>query len=842
MAAPMLIPFLALAGGIVLGRLAQVELAQSVWALGGSLGLGLLAWWRAPRVSRLAWAGVFLWSGALIEGLRRAPPAPVLDAGPEEIVISEGCVVEPPSWLDDRAQFVVELGPRARARVNLYLKQGEPPPELRYGQRVEVEARFRAPRNFANPGSFDYAGYLARRDVHWMGTVSGAGGVRVLAGTCGSRWLGGIFRMRAAAMDLLARRFGDARIQGVLRAALLGDASALDPVWSEEFRRTSTYHVLVISGLHITTLCAVVLFFFRLLPAHPVTRFVITSLLVWFYALLCGGGAPVMRAAGGATLFLLGGVFYRRANVVNLLALTGFVFLCADPGQLFEASFQLSFLAVGILGLVAGPVTERKIRPYRQVFARLAGGSVAFGWPRQAARLWLELRQTARMLDLRFGVARERTLRAASVAGRLGAALAELAVVSVLMQAALTLPMVVFFHRAPLSGFLANLIVTPLMTWAVPVGAAALLTGLAPLVWLTKGLVRVSHLLARWMADWDPAIRVPDAPSWLVLAAGATLGWLAWELHRRHGGRWPVAALAAALALACILVHPFAPQVERGMLELTAIDVSQGESLLLVAPGGETLLVDGGGLPAVNGRPPRLDTGEGVVSPYLWRRGFRRLDVVALTHANQDHMGGLEALVRNFRPRELWVSAFPEHAPAERLLRAARESGARVVAVRAGHRVEWSGARVEALSPLETRRGGAPENNDSLVLKASFGAQSFLLTGDAERPVERRLVDHPEALRAAVLKVGHHGSRTSTTVSLMEAVRPVYALISAGRGNPFRHPHPDVMNRLAEYGVRVLRTDEHGLVTVRTDGRRLQAETCLWPLAPGAGFLPALPF
>lgn len=843
MPAPMLIPFLALAAGIVFSRMVRVDLAPAAVALGASVALALASWWRAPRLKRLAVAGVFLWLGAVVQVARRAPPAPFLDAGPEETVISEGCVVEPPAWFDDRAQFVVELGPRARARLNLYVKKGEQPPAVRYGQRVEVEARFRPPRNFANPGAFDYAGYLARRDVHWLGTISGAGGVRVLPGECGSRWLGAIVRLRLAAMDLLAKRFSsDTAIQGVLRAALLGDATGLDPVWSEEFRRTSTYHVLVISGLHITTLCAVVLFCFRLLPAHPVTRFLVTSLVVWFYALLCGGGAPVMRAAGGATLFLLGGVFYRRASVVNLLAATGFVFLCADPGQLFEASFQLSFLAVGILGLVAAPVTELKIKPYRQVFARLPGSSVDFTWPPEAARLWLELRQTARVLDLRFDWARERTLRVASLAGRMGALVAELAIVSVLMQAALTLPMVVFFHRAPLSGFLANLIVTPLMTWAVPVGAAALLTGLPPLVWLTEALVRASHLLTSWMADWDPAFRVPDAPAWLVMAAAAAVGWLAWELSRRRGGRWPAAAVAAGLAMGCVLVHPFAPQVERGRLELTAIDVAQGDSLLLVAPGGETMLVDGGGLPLVNGKPPRLDTGEGVVSPYLWRRGLRRLDVVVMTHADQDHMGGLEAVVRNFQPRELWVSAFPEHEPTERLLRAAREVGARVVAVRAGHGVEWSGARVEALSPEITRQGGEPENNDSLVLKASFGGHAFLLTGDAERQVERRLVDNPAALRAAVLKLGHHGSRTSTTMSLLDAVRPAYALISVGRGNPFRHPHPDVMERLAGYGVRVLRTDQHGLVTVRTDGRRLQAETYLWPLSPAAGFLPALPF
>jgi competence protein ComEC len=402
--------------------------------------------------------------------------------------------------------------------------------------------------------------------------------------------------------------------------------------------------------------------------------------------------------------------------------------------------------------------------------------------------------------------------------------------------------MILFFHRAPLSGFLANLIVTPFMTWAVPVGTLALLTGLPPFVHITEFLVRLSHRLAAWMSAWDPAYRVPDAPAWLVVAAAASLAWMSLELQRRRGGYWPLPALLASGLLAVILIHPFDPNTYPGTLEMTAVDVSQGDSLLLVAPGGETLLVDGGGLPRINGKPPRLDTGEGVVSPYLWARGFRRLDIVALTHADQDHIGGLEAILRNFQPRELWLAAIPDHAPMQLLLATARELGIRIVRKRAGDRIDLSGAAIEVLAPETARDGGRQNNNESLVLRARFGRRAFLLTGDAERQEEYELTAASAPLRADVLKLGHHGSKTSSTAAFLDAVHPTFAVISAGQDNQFRHPHDEVLARLAERGIQVLRTDRQGLVTVRTDGNRITAETQRWPVQDQPLFTRQVPF
>lgn len=237
------------------------------------------------------------------------------------------------------------------------------------------------------------------------------------------------------------------------------------------------------------------------------------------------------------------------------------------------------------------------------------------------------------------------------------------------------------------------------------------------------------------------------------------------------------------------------------------------------------MLIDGGGqLVYGRRRKSNLDIGEDVVSPYLWSRGIRRIDVMVATHAHQDHIGGLSALIANFRPRELWTGANP---PSE-LLALARLLGIPSLRKHPGEPVELSGATVEILAPTEDYVSKQPDNNDSLVMRLTYGARSFLLTGDMERGIEAKLLASGADLRADVLKVGHHGSRTSSSQPFIDAVAPSVALISAGFENSFGHPHPDIVGRLSARHAAVLRTDMDGLVTARTDGQRLWFELQSW--------------
>jgi competence protein ComEC len=255
------------------------------------------------------------------------------------------------------------------------------------------------------------------------------------------------------------------------------------------------------------------------------------------------------------------------------------------------------------------------------------------------------------------------------------------------------------------------------------------------------------------------------------------------------------------------------------------------------------MIIDGGGVlqfgRLAQRRRSNLDTGEDVVSPYLWSRGIQQIDILVATHAHEDHTGGLLAILENFRPREIWVGANPPEA----LLRRAAEKKIPVRARKAAEAFDFAGARIEVLSPPEGYVSERPGNNDSLAFRIVYGANSFLLTGDLEAVMERRLLSDGYPLHADVLKVGHHGSKTSTSQAFLDAVAPSVAVISAGWENSFGHPHRDVLSRLGGEHAAILRTDRDGMVTVRSDGRKLWFDRMIeHPDAARGGYNWALSF
>lgn len=287
------------------------------------------------------------------------------------------------------------------------------------------------------------------------------------------------------------------------------------------------------------------------------------------------------------------------------------------------------------------------------------------------------------------------------------------------------------------------------------------------------------------------------------------------------------AVVTVSAVWGALLLHPFAPRTMPGYLELTMLDVGQGESLLVVGPEGTTMLVDAGGLGGFSSTS-RLDTGEDIVAPYLWARSIRRLDVLVLSHYDFDHAGGAPAILRAFRPKELWTPADPgEHVLGQQVAAAAREYGVPMVTRRAGDRVTMDGVEFTVLHPGELAPGSKLSNENSLVLRMGYQGVRVLLTGDLGRREEIDLLAQGTVPRAEVLKVAHHGSRTSTTDEWVAAVRPAIALVSAGWLNQFRHPHPTVVERLHRNGAAVWRTDRDGAITIRSDGRRWEQA---WPV------------
>jgi competence protein ComEC len=315
----------------------------------------------------------------------------------------------------------------------------------------------------------------------------------------------------------------------------------------------------------------------------------------------------------------------------------------------------------------------------------------------------------------------------------------------------------------------------------------------------------------------------------LFLAAGVLLAATARALNPWRTWAARGAAVVLASSALTIATFPFAPRWRAGNLELSVLDVGQGDSLFVVSPHGRTLLIDAGGsFGGFSGHEEHngIDPGEDAVSPYLWSRGFQKLDVVALTHAHQDHIGGLTAILQNFRVGTLWIGREVDSAALASLEKLAREKKTSIVHEIRGNAISWDGVDATFLWP-EISSGEvamAAKNNDSLVLRLKYGDRTFLLPGDAEKQAESTMLDEngETALRADVLKVGHHGSKNSTMPGFLAAVHPRVAVISAGEHNPYGHPNPELLERLQAAGIRILRTDRDGAVHILTDGNQLQ--------------------
>jgi competence protein ComEC len=612
----------------------------------------------------------------------------------------------------------------------------------------------------------------------------------------------------------------------------------------------------------------VLLFLLRLcaLPEIPALAFTVAA--AWLYALVSGFAAPVVRAAGGFTLYAVVRFFFRRGRVLNLLAAVALVYILWDPEQMFDASFQLSILCVAVIGALARPLLESTSAPLVRGARQVSEVEIDPHLEPRAAQFRVEMRLIAETIGLWTRLPLRWALELVAVAARITLFAFEMAVISAVVQIGLALPMAVYFHRVSLSGLTANMLIVPLLSGVVPLGFMSIFSGWRWIAHITAWMLRVSGNIADWHARIEPSWRIADPPLWLAVACLGALIATALALRKqaagtsrlhnttvnntvahgvftvKHGGmpatvrgrgwRWPAtpvaAAMAAVLATFSLLVwHPWPPAIALKTLELTAIDVGQGDSLLVTFPDGRAMVVDGGGvlqfgIPGRAQRKPNLDTGEDVVSPYLWSRGIRRIDVLVVTHAHEDHAGGAGALIENFRPREVWVGASP---PAGVLERAARFQ-IPVIAKRVSEPFAYGGATIQILSPPAGYVPTKNLNNDSLAFRITYGERSFLLTGDMERPMETRLIAGGFEIHADVLKIGHHGSKTSTTQAFLDAVAPSIGIISDGFENSFGHPHRDVLARLAGRGSAVLRTDLDGLVTVRTDGRRLMMDTMLW--------------
>jgi competence protein ComEC len=647
-----------------------------------------------------------------------------------------------------------------------------------------------------------------------------------LPGRCGNRVSGAIFALRSAALDRLDHLYaGDAYANGMMQAVLIGATAKLDRMWTEDYRSTGTFHALVISGSHVAVLAAVLLFFLRICAVPRGVALVLTIFAAWLYAGVTGWQAPVLRSAAGMSLYALGRCFFREGRLLNIVAAVALLFVLTDPEQLLDASFQLSFLAVALIAVFVVPALDATSAPLARGLMDLEDEGKDIRLVPESAQFRIEMRLLVRTLSLAYGIPEKFGRAAVVTAARCSLYLWDIFITSFFIQIGLALPMIIYFHRVSISGLTANAIIVPVLSAIVPLGFLAVGFNSTWLAHLCAWLLSIAKIAVGMHARWEPDWRIPAPPFWLAGLFVAALILAAWRMNPRFGRWFHAAAWAGiATALTIMIIHPFAPVVEHGKFELSVIDVGQGDSLLVGFPQGSLMLIDAGGIPSFGRtRKPGIDIGEDVVSPYLWSRSIKHLDIVAMTHAHEDHMGGMSAVLRNFHPRELWTGAIQDSPEWLTVRGTAERLHIKIRPLLRGAPIEFEGATLQVLAPSpDYIPDTKPKNDDSLVMRIRFGSTSFLLAGDMEKRIEAELAEAGLLQHDDVLKVGHHGSRTSTTPQLLDLEHPAFGIISDGLDNSYGHPHPFVLSSLQQRKIGVFRTDELGLITVISDGKRLR--------------------
>ncbi len=784
MAAAAFLPAIALIAGASSGIAWQPYVRLFVWVLPLLVSVAAFAWRFshdrvavAAIVAGFGCCGCALGSHAAEEALN-TPLRGLVDVDAREPILAQLLLTEDASTdgmlttlrAEVRAVRVADAWKASAGGVVVSVGGGDAPARAdgwRRGRLVEAPIIFRRPARYLNDGVGDLEREAALGGISLFGSVKSALLIRVLQrGTFAAECAAAV---RALVRRIVERRVGthSALSAAIVAAVLIGDRSGVPDEIRARLQAAGTYHVIAISGGNIAILTTVLLISLMPIGVSGRRAAFATLVLLIAYAGIVTAGPSVWRATLVAVVYLIARLFDHRTAPWQAMAIAGGVLAAFAPLDIPNAGFVLTFGATAALLYV--------IR-----------------WKPPASRLaWL----------------------ATSVA------------TSMAVEVVLLPVMAGTFSRVTVAGLALNLIAVPAMAVVQIAGLVVVCFASLDSVSSVAGLI--AHLgaeailesarlveLAPWLS-----FRVPAPAAWMTVCYYAGLAGVLF-IHRAIPRR---TALFVLIASGLLIVTGYRFPHDVTGLRLTMVDVGQGEAMVLQVAGRHALVIDTGGRPFGS----NFDIGGRVLEPALWARSLMSLDSLLITHGDPDHIGGAVPLIDDFHPRALWQGIpVARAAPLQEVLTRAAASGAAIEQRLAGEAHRFGDARIIVLyPPVPDWERPRVRNDDSVVLEVIYGDVALLLTGDIGSEVERQIVPHLIAAKTRILKVAHHGSRTSTSQTLLDAWQPDVALISCGRGNPFGHPAPEVIARLQRAGVHIYRTDLDGEITLDTDGHEVWVRT-----------------
>ena len=727
--------------------------------------------------------------------------------------------------------------------------------DLRYGSVINTRVNLLREDSFRNPGVASRKAIYDAHVIDAWSSIKTPDQITVVSRTNGGV-IGMLFDLRYGLISQFRTMFSTSTA-GVLIASLLGDKYFLDKPTADVFREGGTFHVLVISGLHITFIGGLTLALVRVFTRRRIWHFIIATAFLWAFTIAIGADVPVVRASVMFTILLFSHVIHRDRNSVNALGACALILLAWRPGDLFNPSFQLTIVSVAAIVCAAFPLIAnlREIGKWRPTSHRPLPPRVPQLLRRFCETLYWRERvwaiESARNIwsaNL-FKYKQHRLLKSETLQ-KLAAYVFEGILVSLIVQISMLPLLTVYFHRIAFGSVILNLWVGFFLAVESFAAIAAVAAGSisSALALPIKGIAEISNFMLLSVPSFITELGIASSRTPIYAGAGRAIyflyfvplvilaiiisNWKPFEHTRPRIGTASIAKACAwslAVIAALIIFHPFSAPSADGKLSVAFLDVGQGDAALVTFPNGETMLVDGGGRFDFRGGDPngfQADLpriGETVVSEYLWEKGYSRIDWIVGTHSDADHIQGLADVARNFEIGAALFARFPyEDADFAELDHRLKQEGIRTEVLERGDVFEVGGATVSVLHPGPGENRSP--NNDSTVLMITYGSRSILLAGDIESAAEAEILASGTFHGADVVKVPHHGSRTSSTAAFVENAQAKFAIIPVGIRSPFGHPHAEVVNRWLAAGSEVLTTGNFGTITVTTDGGGLLVE------------------
>ncbi len=733
------------------------------------------------------------------------------------------------------------------------------------GNIIHVFAEVNPEQKFKNPGVINSRQLLSQQGYDFSAHVKDFALVEILdKKETYSFFAKKIYQTRCYVFDEIDKNFNQEK-SSILKAIILGEGHYLSSDITEKFRVTGLYHILIISGSHFAFLTWILYRFLSVFTRHRLIKCIIIVLSIWSYALLTGAETPVLRAVLMVTATLIGTLFYRQVVPSNTIAIAGLILLSVHTSALFEASFQLTFLAVVTILLIVFPVVNSlseigKWYPTRRMpYPPRCHKSIK--WLAELV-FWSEKSFIKNQSESTIKYKLEKNIWAKKLESLRLQKTLQLLIITVfssfIIQLGLIPLSIIYFNRVALIGTLLGFFTELIMSCLLVIFSIFVLLNNEVTHFFNYYIIILINILI----DLFINVSYPQCFSSLI----KIFPFLSYRLAGFHGwkqlyylfyylcyisfivkiNKWQPFSRQATkkiqlsskilviLYIMCLLVviipqnfySTFFNNKDR-KLEIVFLDVGQGDAIFVKFPLGTTMMIDSGGKIPIKSKEAQsvqeFSIGEDVDSKYLWQRDIEYLDYILLTHPHSDHMQGFNEIIENFyvkkailpvnpNPTGEWQNFFTKlinaHIPVNIWSK--------------GQIYFIDGVKIEVLWPVKDIGKKQAGNNQSLVLRLDYQGHKILLTGDIEREVEEFLANSEDDLSAEILKVPHHGSKTSSTWAFLQKVNPKFAIISAPAKSMFNHPHQEVVERYKDLGVKTYQTGLKGAISLYVESDKVE--------------------